>query len=84
MALTLVHPSGNLSLYRKVVRNNWIFECSKFQVRIILGRDLKLSVLSMLFWLITSLTRETENEDHGRTEFMERSECKVRENLVGA
>ncbi|KAK2537734.1 alpha-2-macroglobulin-like protein 1 [Columba guinea] len=32
VALTLVHPSGNLSLYRKVVRNNWIFECSKFQV----------------------------------------------------
>lgn len=40
VALTLVHPSGNLSLYRKVVRNNWIFECSKFQVRIVLGRDL--------------------------------------------
>ncbi|XP_062470053.1 alpha-2-macroglobulin-like protein 1 [Pezoporus occidentalis] len=32
VALTLVHPSGNLSLYRKVVRNNWIFECSRFQV----------------------------------------------------
>ncbi|XP_064319069.1 alpha-2-macroglobulin-like protein 1 [Phalacrocorax carbo] len=32
VALTLVHPSGNLSLYRKVVRNNWVFECSKFQV----------------------------------------------------
>ncbi|XP_054243525.1 alpha-2-macroglobulin-like protein 1 [Indicator indicator] len=32
VALTLVHSSGNLSLYRKVVRNNWIFECSKFQV----------------------------------------------------
>ncbi|XP_010001290.1 PREDICTED: alpha-2-macroglobulin-like protein 1 [Chaetura pelagica] len=32
VALTLEHPSGNLSLYRKVVRNNWIFECSKFQV----------------------------------------------------
>ncbi|XP_010147953.1 PREDICTED: alpha-2-macroglobulin-like protein 1 [Eurypyga helias] len=32
VALTLVHPSGNLSLYRKVIRNNWIFECSKFQV----------------------------------------------------
>ncbi|KAM6292751.1 alpha-2-macroglobulin-like protein 1 [Porphyrio hochstetteri] len=32
VALTLVYPSGNLSLYRKVVRNNWIFECSKFQV----------------------------------------------------
>ncbi|GAB0177421.1 alpha-2-macroglobulin-like protein 1 [Grus japonensis] len=32
VALTLVLPSGNLSLYRKVVRNNWIFECSKFQV----------------------------------------------------
>ncbi|KAM6382877.1 LOW QUALITY PROTEIN: alpha-2-macroglobulin-like protein 1 [Alca torda] len=32
VALTLVHPSGNLSLYRKVVRNNWTFECSKFQV----------------------------------------------------
>ncbi|XP_056197793.1 alpha-2-macroglobulin-like protein 1 [Falco biarmicus] len=32
VALTLVHPSGNLSLYRKVVRNNRIFECSKFQV----------------------------------------------------
>ncbi|KAM7128641.1 LOW QUALITY PROTEIN: alpha-2-macroglobulin-like protein 1 [Ciconia maguari] len=33
VALSLVHPSGNLSLYRKVVRNNWIFECSKFQVQ---------------------------------------------------
>ncbi|XP_064576890.1 alpha-2-macroglobulin-like protein 1 [Zonotrichia leucophrys gambelii] len=32
VALTLVHPSGNLSLYRKVVRNNWIFECTRFQV----------------------------------------------------
>ncbi|XP_010075936.1 PREDICTED: alpha-2-macroglobulin-like protein 1 [Pterocles gutturalis] len=32
VALTLTHPSGNLSLYRKVVRNNWIFECSRFQV----------------------------------------------------
>ncbi|XP_069662846.1 alpha-2-macroglobulin-like protein 1 [Haliaeetus albicilla] len=32
VALTLVHPSGNVSLYRKVIRNNWIFECSKFQV----------------------------------------------------
>ncbi|XP_042651415.1 alpha-2-macroglobulin-like protein 1 [Tyto alba] len=32
VALTLVHPSGNLSLYRKVIQNNWIFECSKFQV----------------------------------------------------
>ncbi|KAM6438804.1 alpha-2-macroglobulin-like protein 1 [Rhynochetos jubatus] len=32
VALTLVHPSGNLSLYHKVIRNNWIFECSKFQV----------------------------------------------------
>ncbi|CAM9958505.1 unnamed protein product [Bubo scandiacus] len=32
VALTLVHPSGNLSLYRKVVRNNWIFDCAKFQV----------------------------------------------------
>ncbi|KAM9388181.1 alpha-2-macroglobulin-like protein 1 [Phaethornis superciliosus] len=32
VALTLMLPSGNLSLYRKVVRNNWIFECSKFQV----------------------------------------------------
>ncbi|XP_010179778.1 PREDICTED: alpha-2-macroglobulin-like protein 1 [Mesitornis unicolor] len=32
VSLTLVHPSGNLSLYRKVVRNNWIFECSRFQV----------------------------------------------------
>ncbi|XP_053790739.1 alpha-2-macroglobulin-like protein 1 [Vidua chalybeata] len=32
VALTLVHPSGNLSLYRKVVRNDWIFECTRFQV----------------------------------------------------
>ncbi|XP_008633113.1 PREDICTED: alpha-2-macroglobulin-like protein 1 [Corvus brachyrhynchos] len=32
VGLTLVHPSGNLSLYRKVVRNNWIFECTRFQV----------------------------------------------------
>ncbi|XP_063004731.1 alpha-2-macroglobulin-like protein 1 [Melospiza melodia melodia] len=32
VALTLVHPSGNLTLYRKVVRNNWIFECTRFQV----------------------------------------------------
>ncbi|XP_033370402.1 alpha-2-macroglobulin-like protein 1 [Parus major] len=32
VALTLMHPSGNLSLYRKVVRNNWIFECTRFQV----------------------------------------------------
>ncbi|XP_041316563.1 alpha-2-macroglobulin-like protein 1 [Pyrgilauda ruficollis] len=32
VALTLVHPSGNLSLYRKVVRNDWIFECARFQV----------------------------------------------------
>ncbi|KAM9245989.1 alpha-2-macroglobulin-like protein 1 [Leptosomus discolor] len=32
VALTLVHTSGNLSLYRKVVRNKWIFECSKFRV----------------------------------------------------
>ncbi|KAJ7399911.1 alpha-2-macroglobulin-like protein 1 [Pitangus sulphuratus] len=32
VALTLTHPSGNLSLYRKVVRNNWIFECTRFQV----------------------------------------------------
>jgi len=40
VALTLVHAAGNLSLYRKVLRNNWIFECSRFQVRYILGRDL--------------------------------------------
>lgn len=39
VALTLVHPSGNLSLYRKVVRSDWIFECTRFQVRVILGRD---------------------------------------------
>ncbi|XP_075365159.1 alpha-2-macroglobulin-like protein 1 [Mycteria americana] len=39
VALTLVHPSGNLSLYRKVVRNNWIFECSKFQVPQPAGRQ---------------------------------------------
>ncbi|KAM6309767.1 alpha-2-macroglobulin-like protein 1 [Podargus strigoides] len=32
VALTLVHPSGNLSLYRKVVRSSWVFECSRFQV----------------------------------------------------
>ncbi|XP_032044738.1 alpha-2-macroglobulin-like protein 1 [Aythya fuligula] len=32
VALTLVHASGNISIYRKVVRNNWIFECSRFQV----------------------------------------------------
>ncbi|KAM4906016.1 alpha-2-macroglobulin-like protein 1 [Sylvia borin] len=32
VAVTLVHPSGNLSLYRKVVRNDWIFECTRFQV----------------------------------------------------
>ncbi|XP_009936163.2 alpha-2-macroglobulin-like protein 1 [Opisthocomus hoazin] len=32
VALTLVHAAGNLSLYRKVLRNNWIFECSRFQV----------------------------------------------------
>ncbi|XP_032302767.1 alpha-2-macroglobulin-like protein 1 [Coturnix japonica] len=32
VVLTLVHGSGNLSLYNKVVRNNWIFECSRFQV----------------------------------------------------
>nr|XP_041573953.1 alpha-2-macroglobulin-like protein 1 [Taeniopygia guttata] len=32
VALTLVHPSGNLSLYRKVVRSDWIFECTRFQV----------------------------------------------------
>ncbi|XP_042722776.1 alpha-2-macroglobulin-like protein 1 [Lagopus leucura] len=32
VVLTLVHGSGNLSLYSKVVRNNWIFECSRFQV----------------------------------------------------
>nr|XP_054510359.1 alpha-2-macroglobulin-like protein 1 [Agelaius phoeniceus] len=32
VALTLVHPSGNLSLYHKVVRNDWIFECTRFQV----------------------------------------------------
>ncbi|KAJ7419868.1 alpha-2-macroglobulin-like protein 1 [Willisornis vidua] len=32
VALTLLHSSGNLSLYRKVVRNNWIFECTRFQV----------------------------------------------------
>ncbi|POI35095.1 hypothetical protein CIB84_001153 [Bambusicola thoracicus] len=32
VVLTLVHRSGNLSLYSKVVRNNWIFECSRFQV----------------------------------------------------
>lgn len=37
VALTLVHPSGNLSLYRKVVRNGWIFECTRFQVRVIPG-----------------------------------------------
>lgn len=33
VVLTLVHGSGNLSLYSKIVRNNWIFECSRFQVR---------------------------------------------------
>uniref|UniRef100_G1NME9 Alpha-2-macroglobulin like 1 n=1 Tax=Meleagris gallopavo TaxID=9103 RepID=G1NME9_MELGA len=32
VVLTLVHGSGNLSLYSKIVRNNWIFECSRFQV----------------------------------------------------
>ncbi|XP_030799321.1 alpha-2-macroglobulin-like protein 1 [Camarhynchus parvulus] len=32
VALTLAHPSGNLSLYRKVVRNDWIFACTRFQV----------------------------------------------------
>ncbi|XP_054019891.1 alpha-2-macroglobulin-like protein 1 [Dryobates pubescens] len=32
VALTLVHSSGNLSLYRKVVRNSWILECARFQV----------------------------------------------------
>ncbi|XP_038009425.1 alpha-2-macroglobulin-like protein 1 [Motacilla alba alba] len=32
VALTLAHPSGNLSLYRKVVRNDWTFECTRFQV----------------------------------------------------
>ncbi|XP_021250061.1 alpha-2-macroglobulin-like protein 1 isoform X3 [Numida meleagris] len=32
VVLTLVHGSGNLSIYRKVVQNNWIFECSRFQV----------------------------------------------------
>nr|XP_013055344.2 alpha-2-macroglobulin-like protein 1 [Anser cygnoides] len=32
VALTLVHASSNISIYRKVVRNNWIFECSRFQV----------------------------------------------------
>ncbi|XP_009685486.2 alpha-2-macroglobulin-like protein 1 [Struthio camelus] len=32
VALTLVQASSSLSLFRKVVRNNWIFECSRFQV----------------------------------------------------
>lgn len=40
VALTLVHASGNISIYRKVVRNNWIFECSRFQVRTISGSSL--------------------------------------------
>ncbi|KAM6321271.1 alpha-2-macroglobulin-like protein 1 [Aegotheles albertisi] len=39
VALTLVHPSGNLSLYRKVVWNNWVFECSRFQVPQIAGNQ---------------------------------------------
>ncbi|XP_064377478.1 alpha-2-macroglobulin-like protein 1 [Dromaius novaehollandiae] len=32
VSLTLMQASSSLSLFRKVVRNNWIFECSRFQV----------------------------------------------------
>lgn len=38
----------------------------------------------MLFWLMTNLTRDTENEDDERREGMERNEWEVRDCLLGA
>lgn len=38
----------------------------------------------MLFWLMTNLTRDTENEDDEKKEGMERNEWKVRDCLLGA
>lgn len=65
VVLTLVHPSGNLSLYRKVVRNNGIFECTRFQVRVILGRDPSLAAHSFLICFSLKKERMRKTEDKG-------------------
>lgn len=73
VVLTLVHGSGNLSLYSKVVRNNWIFECSRFLVRTVLSRSLWLTPPRVLLWLMTTFAREMKKEDDGKREGMGRS-----------